>query len=47
MGSQLEESTVLSSVLAMDIEAQPNLQLVISIEQETVVSMTSEAAILE
>ncbi len=45
--SQLEESTIPSSVLAMDIEAQPNLQLVISIEQETVVSMTSEAVILE
>ncbi len=37
--SQLEESTIQSSVLAIDIEAQLE-QLVVSIEQDTVVSMT-------
>ncbi len=45
--SQLEESTIPISVLATDIEAQLNSQLVISVEQETAVSMTSEAVILE
>ncbi len=44
--SQLEESTVQSSVLAMDIEAQPERQ-VISVEQDTVVSTTTEAVILD
>ncbi len=44
MSSQLEESTILSSVFVTDIEAQANSQLVISVEQETVVS---EAVILE
>ncbi|PBK94604.1 hypothetical protein ARMGADRAFT_1097031 [Armillaria gallica] len=38
ISSQREESTVQSSVLAMDIEAQPE-QLVISVEQDTVVFM--------
>ncbi|SJL12964.1 uncharacterized protein ARMOST_16399 [Armillaria ostoyae] len=43
--SQREESTVQSSVLALDIEAQPERQVV---EQEdTVVSTTSEAGILD
>ncbi|PBK70855.1 hypothetical protein ARMSODRAFT_1017633 [Armillaria solidipes] len=42
--SQLEESTVQSSVLAMDIEAQPEW-LVVSVEQDTVVSTTSQAVI--
>ncbi|PBK70850.1 hypothetical protein ARMSODRAFT_1083821 [Armillaria solidipes] len=37
--SQREESTIQSSALAMDIEAQPE-QLVVSVEQDTVVSMT-------
>ncbi|PBK70871.1 hypothetical protein ARMSODRAFT_1033800 [Armillaria solidipes] len=37
--SQHEESTIQSSVLAMDIEAQPE-QLVVSVEQDTVVSRT-------
>ncbi len=36
--SQHEESTIQSSVLAMDIEAQPE-QLIVSIEQDTVVPM--------
>ncbi|PBK98817.1 hypothetical protein ARMGADRAFT_1131295 [Armillaria gallica] len=44
--SQLEESTVQSSVLAMDIEAQTE-QLLVSIEQDTMVSMTSRADILD
>ncbi|PBK70884.1 hypothetical protein ARMSODRAFT_1017662 [Armillaria solidipes] len=44
--SQLEESTVQSSVLAIDIEAQPEW-LVVSIEQDTAVSMTSQAVILD
>ncbi|PBK75007.1 hypothetical protein ARMSODRAFT_1055857 [Armillaria solidipes] len=38
--SQLEESSVQSSVLGMDIEAQPERQ-VVSVEQDTVVSTTS------
>ncbi|PBK70803.1 hypothetical protein ARMSODRAFT_1017590 [Armillaria solidipes] len=42
--SQLEESTGQSSVLAMDIEAQPEQQVV---EQDTVISTMSEAVILD
>ncbi len=42
--SQLDASTVQSSVLAMDIEAQPEWQV---IEQDTVVSTMSEAVILD
>ncbi|PBK98784.1 hypothetical protein ARMGADRAFT_589170 [Armillaria gallica] len=44
--SQLEESTVQSSVFAMDIEAQTERQ-VISVEQDIMVSMTSRAGILD
>ncbi|KAK0496342.1 hypothetical protein EDD18DRAFT_1353090 [Armillaria luteobubalina] len=43
--SQLEESIAYSSVLAMDIEAQPEQQ-VISIEQDTMMSTTSPAGIV-
>ncbi|KAK0232303.1 hypothetical protein EDD85DRAFT_970717 [Armillaria nabsnona] len=39
-GSQREESTIQSSVLAMDIEAQPE-QLVVSVEQDITVSKTT------
>ncbi len=42
--SQHEESTIQSSVLAMDIEAQPEQQ---DIEQDIMVSMTSQAGILD
>ncbi|SJL12954.1 uncharacterized protein ARMOST_16389 [Armillaria ostoyae] len=44
--SQHEESVIQSSVLAMDIEAQPQRQIV-SVEQDIMVSTTSEAVILD
>ncbi|SJL12947.1 uncharacterized protein ARMOST_16382 [Armillaria ostoyae] len=44
--SQREESTVQSSVLAIDIEAQPE-RLVVSVEQGTVVSTTNEVVMVE
>ncbi len=44
--SQHEESTVQSSVLATDIEAQPEQQ-VIFIEEDTMVSMACQVGILD
>ncbi|PBK70835.1 hypothetical protein ARMSODRAFT_1033739 [Armillaria solidipes] len=44
--SQHEESTVQSSVLAMDIEAQPEQQ-VVSAEQDILMSMTSRADVVD
>ncbi len=43
---QLEEATVQSSVLAMDIEAQLEQQ-VVSVEEDTIVSMTRQAGIVD
>ncbi|KAK0493740.1 hypothetical protein EDD18DRAFT_1356198 [Armillaria luteobubalina] len=43
--SQNDESTIQSSIIAMDIEAQPEQQ-VISSEQDTIVSPTSEVIIV-
>ncbi|PBK70877.1 hypothetical protein ARMSODRAFT_1003375 [Armillaria solidipes] len=43
--SQREESTVQSSVLAMDIEAQPERQVVF-VEEDTMVSMTRQVGIV-
>ncbi|SJL12935.1 uncharacterized protein ARMOST_16369 [Armillaria ostoyae] len=44
--SQLDDSTVQSSVLAMDIEAQPERQ-VVSVEQDTMTVWTSQADIVD